>query len=62
MDLIDQLDAFLNIGARIPELDQRKDSVKPVQHLLLLIDNIATYICDHTSTSYHREYLIFLPF
>lgn len=47
-----ELDAFMEIEASVPELDARTDSRQPVQQMLLLIDEIVTYVSERTKGGY----------
>lgn len=58
LDLLDQLDDFMKIGASVPELDGRVKSVQPVQDMLRLIDDIVGYVRKHTKGDYSGKQLM----
>lgn len=49
-DLLNELNTFVEIGERIPELEARRNAIPSIRRMLSLMEEIARYICKHTST------------
>lgn len=56
LQLVDELDRFLSVEHYIPQLKERKETRRAVEHMLKLIAGAATFIAKETSTGWFGVY------